>query len=1098
MNWPKVFPALIIPVLVVLLLAPALQAEPETAIEQSVFVAIPAEAADDLDSLSLKPARLIDYESFLWLELGEVDFAVLSGSDVPFRVDVNAGTVQVSTFRFDPLVEEVPDLPVSMTDRKLGAGYRLVQLVGPTKDEWLFQLSDNGLKILQYYPHHVYLTWGTAFEARSIEEYEFVRWQGAFHPAFKISSDLSDRTGTIENVDIVFFNDGNIEGTLDALVELGVIIINAFPCQPDRMFYDAIVRMDETAIEDVARLDTVLWLGYSSPEPGFEDEMSSQIVAGNHPGGIPAPGYFPYLDSLGYDGSGVIWSTIDSGVDYAHPDLNTRIVGGYTYPGAPSGAGPGDDCASGGHGTHVSGIIGGDATAGFSDADGFLYGLGIAPGVGFFAQNSLCGSSWPPAGGWQEHSKQAVIGSATGGNNSWTTGEGTQHGYQASERTHDFMVRDGNFDTPTTDEPFIEVFSAGNSGSSGLTAPKEAENLLVTASSRNYRAGAIDSISGFSSRDRPLMGGGCRRLPHQVKQLPQRGVLGLPLIAPRQFLARTNYSWCSGTSMAAPQVSGAIALATEWWRSFNQGADPSPAMAKALVVNGAVDMGAADIPNASEGWGRINVTNIISPSAATVYRDQVDLFNNTGEQFQLLLGIADPTKPLKVTLAWSDSPGAIGANPSLVNDLNLSVDNGGTIYLGNQFSAGWSVTGGSADGINNLENVYIQNPSSSVIITIDAVNIAGDGLPYNGDPTDQDFALVCYNCSAYPDFSLSATPSSSAICAPEDAVYDVEVGSIMGYNDPVTLSASGHPAGTGASFTINPVTPPGTSTLNVTNTASGAAGSYSIDIVGIGTTSTHTSTVDLELFRDSPGAPSLLAPADEETNVILLPEFIWLPAGIDVVTYLIEVATDFAFTDVVFSSLVNETRSPRGEPVHSTTEYFWRVQAASPCGSGPWSSTFSFSTAYIPPILLVDDDDNNPDVRDYYTDALDILVGVGIYDIWDTENSDDEPDAVTLSAYELVIWFTGDEFGGFSGPGAAGETALSTWLDSGGCFLISSQDYQFDRGLTDFMQNYLGVLEVSDDVDHTMVTGQGSVFGSLGSFGLVYPFTNYSDLVESR
>ncbi|MCB0239844.1 MAG: hypothetical protein KDH08_14640, partial [Anaerolineae bacterium] len=107
------------------------------------------------------------------------------------------------------------------------------------------------------------------------------------------------------------------------------------------------------------------------------------------------------------------------------------------------------------------------------------------------ALNSLSAAAWPPAGGWQEHSKQAVLLNAIGGNNSWTTGEGTNHGYQASERTHDIMVLDGNFDTPAVAEPFIEVFSAGNSGpgTNTLTAPKEAKNLIITASSVNYRVG---------------------------------------------------------------------------------------------------------------------------------------------------------------------------------------------------------------------------------------------------------------------------------------------------------------------------------------------------------------------------------------------------------------------------------------------------------------------------------------------------------------------------------------------------------------------------------------------------------------------------------
>ena len=32
------------------------------------------------------------------------------------------------------------------------------------------------------------------------------------------------------------------------------------------------------------------------------------------------------------------------------------------------------------------------------------------------------------------------------------------------------------------------------------------------------------------------------------------------------------------------------------------------------------------------------------------------------------------------------------------------------------------------------------------MVTITGTTIGGDGVPYNGFPTDQDFALVCSNC----------------------------------------------------------------------------------------------------------------------------------------------------------------------------------------------------------------------------------------------------------------------------------------------------------------------------------------------------------------
>ncbi|HNB51816.1 MAG TPA: FixG Ig-like domain-containing protein, partial [Anaerolineales bacterium] len=211
-------------------------------------------------------------------------------------------------------------------------------------------------------------------------------------------------------------------------------------------------------------------------------------------------------------------------------------------------------------------------------------------------------------------------------------------------------------------------------------------------------------------------------------------------------------------------------------------------------------------------------------------------------------------------------------------------------------------------------------------------------------------------------------------------------------------------------------------------------------------------------------------------------------------TYAVEVATDSGFTNIVYTANgIAGTQHTLTTGLSPVTTYYWRVQAENICGTGSYSSTFSFTTADVPPILLVDDDDNGPNVQATYTAALDAL---GLtYDIWDTANSDNEPDAAALSAYDVVIWFSGDEFGGFAGPGSAGETALSTWLDAGGaCLFLSGQDYHYDRGMTSFMTSYLGAATITDDNgDYTSVTGQGAIFGGLGPYTLTYPFNDYSD-----
>jgi subtilisin-like proprotein convertase family protein len=154
----------------------------------------------------------------------------------------------------------------------------------------------------------------------------------------------------------------------------------------------------------------------------------------------------------------------------------------------------------------------------------------------------------------------------------------------------------------------------------------------------------------------------------------------------------------------------------------------------------------------------------------------------------------------------------------------------------------------------------------------------------------------------------------------------------------------------------------------------------------------------------------------------------------------------------------------------------------------------------VPPVLLVDDDDNNPDVRDYYTNALDAM-GVA-YDIYDTVNSDNEPTAGQLASYDLVLWFTGAEFGGFAGPGTDGETALSSYLDGGGCLFVSSQDWLWDKGGADnatptpLMANYMKMSSGQSDVGHTTFSGANATFNGL-TLPMDFLYTNYTDNIST-
>lgn len=871
---------------------------------------------------------------------------------------------------FDPL-RRAPASDPNYRRAGDGKGLRFVQFNDRIQSSWLGELRSAGARPLQYYPHDTYLIWADDAALNSLRSWSQVRWSGEYQPNWKIEPGLDKRQGWIENVGVHFYNDGDVDAVLVALQAAGALVINHGPAQSDRLFHDAWIRVDAARLPALAALPQVVWLEYASAQPILDDELSSQIVARNYDASnVPQLGYLPWLSALGYDGSGLVWAVIDSGIDYTHPDFAGRIVGGVNYGTCPAGNGPGDDPATGGHGTHVAGIVGGTGAAGFADAQGFLYGVGMAPGVGLFAQNPICagGQSWPPTGGWQRLSRDALLGGAIGGNGSWTSGESGGTTYTAGARAWDQIVRDGNFDTPLH-EAFIMVFSAGNSGPGAgtLTAPKAAKNPIITGGTQNYRVSSnIDAVYNASSRG-PTQDG---RFGITVAAPAQSVASARRLVSTSQCtatIAGTNnhYSLCSGTSMAAPHVSGTAVLLSDWWRDQNGGAIPSPAMIKALLINGAKDYGGGGvIPNTTQGWGRIDLPGSLGLDFQfSEYVDQTEVFDNVGQVFEVTYGVHEPEKPVRVSLAWTDAAAAAGANPTLVNDLDLEVETGGQLYRGNVFSGGVSVTGGSADTLNNEENVFVAAPGDTVTVRVIARNLPGDGIPGNAAPTDQDFALVCRNCVEQEGFSLTVQPANLAVCAPNDALFDIEVGSILGYDEAVALSVLGTPAGTTSQFTINPVVPSGNSQLQIGNTAAAAAGDYALEITGTSVDQTRSVERQLQIATGAPDEPLLQSPAHQAVGISYTPTLTWMAAA-QAAGYQLQLSDEPGFDTPLLDVLVASTSTQVVTPLNSSTNYYWRVRAGNVCGDGGWSQVFRFRTQPAPgdcdlstqPVVVFDED----------------------------------------------------------------------------------------------------------------------------------------------
>ncbi len=1040
--------------------------------------------------LNLQPIRTLDYGSFAWIELPAGSLEKLRAAGIQFEEQRDAFVLTLGEQSFDPLRDVASYRSGWNSPPTEGTDLRLVQFQGPSRVEWLDSLRARGVKVVQYIHPFTYVVWSDAATLGTAARGADVRWTGSLLPAHRVLPRWQNLGEQLIQAHVMVYRGADVSAVVRSID--GIVAARHSRAVIDETFEVVTVRVAGSALRQLAGIPGVYSIQPVPTDGGLRGEMSDQVNVNNvNVSNQAFPGYLTWLASVGLSGNGVIIADVDGGVQDTHPNLVNRMLpcSGSTCAGATSSS----------HGTHTAGIMAADGTSGTVDGFGFQRGLGMAPGAKLIEQ--VYSPFFQQAGGMLLLMTQSFRNGASLSGNSWGPA-GSPLGYDGDTRQVDVGVRDAD-PSALGNQPLTYVlsFMNGNGGVSSQGTPDEGKNIFTIGSTKMQTSGGsqilqINDVSSNSAHGPALDG---RTIPHMVA----------PGCYVDSTLPTNAYGLNCGTSMASPHVSGAVALFIQYYRLLpGVTADPSPALVKAAFLAcarslaGNVDADGVTLGNpfdSKQGWGRMDTAAAVHPAVSVVYFDDPQRFTATGQQWTRVVSAQDPSKPMRIMLVWTDAPGhgLGGSTPAWNNNLDLVVESGANTYRGNNFGpSGWSQTGGTADARNNTEGVFV-GPTSPGAFTVRVIasNINSDGVPNNADPLDQDFALVCYNCAQTPTFTLAATPNQRSICSPSNATYQIDVGQVSGFADPVTLSVSGAPAGTTAAFDINPVSTPGTATLTISNTGAASAGSYVLTVTGTSGALTRQVTAGLDIYSSAPGAVALSGPPDGATGVSLQPILTWSPAA-QAVSYDVQVATDAGFANIVASGsgLGGTTFTPGASLAIGTTHY-WRVRGQNPCGPGAYSAPFSFVTRLVPKILLVDDDDNSPDVRSYYTAAL-AAIGQD-YDVWDTNNTDNEPTAAQLSPYSTVIWFTGDEFGGACGPSASSEAALASYLNSGKCLFIVSQDYLYDRGLTQFMQNYLGVSTFTSDVAQTSVTGTGTLFTGYGPFALSYPFTNFSDRISA-
>jgi hypothetical protein len=685
---------------------------------------------------------------------------------------------------FDPLQGEPPILNANLkrTLELDQPGLRLVQFPGPIQEDWYAAMQASGLEVITYLPDYAYLVWGNGRMAAKLASAVPLRWSGLYQPLYALHPALANTEKLPPEVEVIIqlYDHAGSDKTVAEILAAANRVVR--PPSQVLVYQNLGVSISTDKLDWLASLPEVVNV---EPRPQYErrDEIQGQIIAGNlnGAGSQPSgPGYLARLTGLGFStdpNNYPIVDVTDDGIDNGtatplHPDFYQfgstsnpdRLVYNVNWTGDPLAD------SKAGHGNLNASIVAGYNNltgSAYEDSNGYNYGLGINP-FGRIAGSKVFNNSgsWDlPGDNYAGLLAQTYNLGGRISSNSWGADTGGQ--YTSDDQTYDALVRD-SVSSQTGNQEMIIVFAAGNAGpgSNTVGSPGNAKNVITVGAAESYRptwtdgcavppSGADNAmdIINFSSRGptddgrvKPEIvapGTHIEGAASQATSYDGTGVCDQYMPA-----GQTLYAASSGTSHSTPAIAGAASLVYRYFQTHFGGLPPSPAMTKAYLVNATrylTGVSANDtLPSNNQGYGEVYLGRAFDGSPHIII-DQSEVLGATGQVYETQGVITDSSKPVRVTLAWTDAPGSTVGN-AYVNNLDLEVIAGGQTYKGNVFSGSSSITGGSADTRNNYESVFLPAGLSGMItVRVRATNLAGDGVPGNSDPTDQDFALDVYN-----------------------------------------------------------------------------------------------------------------------------------------------------------------------------------------------------------------------------------------------------------------------------------------------------------------------------------------------------------------
>jgi subtilisin family serine protease len=324
--------------------------------------------------------------------------------------------------------------------------------------------------------------------------------------------------------------------------------------------------------------------------------------------------------NLGYTGQGIVVGIADTGIAWEHPALKNRYRGfdgtsashDYNWHDSIHDAAPGNVCGSNSpfpcddnsHGTHVTGTAVG--------TDGAENLIGMAPGARWIGCRNMDANFGTPER-YTECFQFFVAPTDTNGqnprpdlgadviSNSW--------GCPPSEGCTDPDVLRAVVENTRAAGIFISV-AAGNEGNGCSTVA-----TVPSFYEASFSVGAVsvaDTIASFSSRG-PVTADGSNRMKPDIVA---------PGVSIRSSVPGDGYTRFSGTSMATPHVSGAVALLWSAVASLRGHVPETEELLRGTAVHLTSDQECGGIPGSAVpnpvfGWGRLDIAAAVASALSS-------------------------------------------------------------------------------------------------------------------------------------------------------------------------------------------------------------------------------------------------------------------------------------------------------------------------------------------------------------------------------------------------------------------------------------------------------------------------------------------------